>query len=120
MDSLMISTFRNMQNQAIRQRYNEIYAHERAHKSAAGKYAGNIVIEENSQGIPVGGHVSIQMPALDPNNPDSTIEHANVVMRAAMAPSDPSEQDYRVAASAQKIKNQAEALKRQKHIDFYA
>lgn len=95
----------------IRNNYNEIYSHELAHKTAGGSFAGAIVIEKNSDGIPVGGHVSIKMPTLDRQNPQKTIDHANTVIRSAMAPSDPSEQDYRVAAQAQQIKNQALRLK---------
>ena len=51
------------------------------------------------------------MPSLNPNNPDKTINDANTVIRSAMAPSDPSDQDYRVAAQAQSIKMQAQAVK---------
>jgi len=97
--------------QLIAKNYNEIYAHEMAHKMAGGKFAGDISIEKNSEGIPVGGHVPIQMPTLNRKNPQSTIDHANIVIKAAMAPSDPSAQDYRVANSAQQIKMQALAVK---------
>lgn len=95
----------------IRKNYNEIYAHEAAHKAAGGSFAGSIVIERNSEGIPVGGHVDIKMPSLDPENPQKTINHANTVINAAMAPSDPSDQDYKVASKAQSIKMQAQAMK---------
>ena len=98
----------------IRKNYNEIYAHEMAHKSAGGQYAGAISIERNSEGIPVGGHVPIQMPVLDKKNPQKTIDHANVVIKAAMAPADPSGQDYKVADRANSIKMQAQSIK-QKH-----
>lgn len=95
----------------IKKNYDEIYAHELAHKSAGGALAGSIVIERNSDGIPFAGHVDIKMPALNPNNPQKTINDANTVIRSAMAPSDPSDQDYRVAAQAQSIKMQAQAIK---------
>ena len=95
----------------INQNYNHIYNHELAHKNAGGQYAGAITIERNSEGIPVGGHVPIQMPTLDPKNPQHTIDHANTVIRAALAPSDPSSQDYKVANKAQQIKMQAQAIK---------
>lgn len=91
----------------IDKNYNEIYSHELAHKRAGGSFAGDIVIERNAEGIPVGGHVPIQMPTLDKNNPQRTIDHANVVIRSAMAPSDPSAQDYKVANRAEQIKRQA-------------
>lgn len=98
-------------NALIKKNYDEIYAHELAHKSAGGSLAGSIVIERNSDGIPFAGHVDIKMPSLNPNNPDKTINDANTVIRSAMAPSDPSDQDYRVAAQAQSIKMQAQAVK---------
>ena len=95
----------------IKKNYQEIYAHEAAHKSAGGSLAGSIVIEKNSDGIPVGGHVSIKMPTLDPNNPQKTINDANTVIKSAMAPSNPSSQDYKVATQAENIKMQAQAVK---------
>ena len=98
-------------NALIKKNYDEIYAHELAHKSAGGSLAGSIVIERNADGIPFAGHVDIKMPSLNPNNPDKTINDANTVIRSAMAPSDPSDQDYRVAAQAQSIKMQAQAVK---------
>ena len=98
-------------NALIKKNYDEIYAHELAHKSAGGSLAGSIVIERNSDGIPFAGHVDIKMPSLNPNNPDKTINDANTVIRSAMAPSDASDQDYRVAAQAQSIKMQAQAVK---------
>ncbi len=117
---MMVSAFRNMERQAIKNRYNEIYSHELAHKNAAGSLAGPIVIEKNSKGIPVGGHVSIKMPTLDYNNPQNTINHANTVIKAALAPSDPSGQDYKVAAQAKSIKAKAERAAKNKHLDYYA
>lgn len=101
----------NEQRQSlINKNYNEIYAHEMAHKSAGGALAGSIVIEKNSDGIPVGGHVAIKMPSLNPDNPQQTIDEANIVIRSAMAPGDPSPQDYKVAAKARKIKAQAQGM----------
>lgn len=119
MDCMTISSFRVLEQKALQQRYNEIYAHELAHKHAAGSLAGSIVIDKDSNGIPVGGHVSIAMPALDPNDPDKTIEHANTVIKSAMAPADPSGQDYKVASKARQIKSQAEGLQTRK-LDYYA
>ena len=107
--SFNANSFYNQQKKAlIKLRYNEVYAHEQKHKSAAGSLGGAIVIEKNAQGIPTGGHVDIKMPVLDKKNPDKTIKHANTVIKAAMAPSDPSNQDYKVAADAKAIKSQAQ------------
>lgn len=95
----------------ITRNYNHIYAHEMAHKMAGGSFAGAISIERNSDGIPVSGHVPIKMPVLNKANPQETIDHANVVIRAALAPGDPSDQDFRVANQAERIKMQAFAFK---------
>ena len=120
MDSMTISMFRGFKNQAIRERYNEIYAHELAHKNAAGSLAGPIVIEKDSNGIPVGGHVSIEMPSIDPNNPEKAIKQAEVVIKSALAPADPSAQDYKVASEARAIKLRAEQIQSTTRIDYYA
>ena len=121
MNFMSIPALRNNQKQdLIRRNYREIYNHELAHKNAAGSLAGPIVIEKNSEGIPVGGHVSIQMPTLNKDNPKETIEHADTVIKAAMAPSDPSSQDYKVASEARLIKTQAEGLEHKKRLNYYA
>lgn len=97
----------------ITRNYNHIYAHEMAHKTAGGAFAGAISIERNADGIPVSGHVPIKMPVLNKTNPQQTIDHANTVIRAALAPGDPSAQDYKVANQASQIKMQAQAFKAQ-------
>ena len=60
------------------------------------------------------------MPVLRPDNPQKTIDDANTVVRAAMAPADPSGQDFRVAAQARNIRAEAENIKQKKKIDYYA
>ena len=121
MNYLNFNTLKYAQKQAlIRKNYNEIYAHEAAHKRVAGSLAGSIVIKKDSEGIPVSGHVSIKMPALNKSNPQQTINHADVVIKSAMAPSDPSEQDYKVAKQAKYIKSQAENIKKKNSLDYYA
>lgn len=110
----------NAKEELIRKNYNEIYAHELAHKAAGGHLAGAIVIEKNSEGIPVGGHVAIKMPSLNPQNPKQTINDADTVIRSAMAPSDPSGQDYKVAAQARGIKAQAEDLQSKQRLNLLA
>lgn len=120
MDCRSISYFRNLEQQAVKQRYKEIYAHELAHKNAAGSLAGAIVVEKDSNGMPIGGHVSIQMPVLDKEHPEKTIKHADVVIKSALAPSDPSSQDYKVASKAKAIKAEAEHVQKQNRLDYYA
>jgi len=89
------------ENQA---RYADVYSHELAHKAAAGPFGGAIHIDKNADGLIVGGHVPIQMPAMDAQNPQKTKEHARIVFKAAMAPgSGLSEADYKVAAAAKSM-----------------
>ena len=110
------NNLKQAQNQArqdmINQRYNEIYSHELAHQRAGGSLAGGIVIEKDANGIPIGGHVPIKMPTFSSSNPDKTIQEADTVIRSAMAPSDPSDQDFRVANQARMIKSKAENYKK--------
>ena len=102
----------------IKKNYNEIYNHELAHKLAGGALAGDIVIEYNADGIPFAGHVDIRMPKLNQENPKQTINEAETVIRSAMAPFDPSDQDYRVANQARTIKAQAQELQNQKRLNI--
>ena len=106
----MTNSIYQQQRQAmIKSRYDEVYAHEKKHKDAAGEFGGSIVIEKDANGIPTGGHVNILMPTLDKENPEETIKHADIVIKSAMAPDDPSNQDYKVAAEARATKAQAQA-----------
>lgn len=122
MNFMNISAIRNQQKALISENYQKILTHEKAHKRAGGALAGAIVIEKNAQGIPVGGHVSIKMPVLNPKNPQKTINNANTVINSAMAPPDPSKQDYRVASQAKTVKAQAINLqnRQKKKVDYYA
>ena len=104
----------------IERNYKHIYNHELAHKTAGGQYAGEINIQKDSEGVPVSGYVPIRMPVLDRNNPQKTINHADTVIKAALAPSDPSEQDYKVAAQAGSIKSQAQNLKSSNKLNVLA
>ena len=121
MNFMSVNLFRAQQKQAlIKKNYAEIYSHEAAHKRAAGSLAGPIVIENNADGIPVSGHVSIKMPRLNKENPQETIDQADIVIKSAMAPTDPSGQDYKVAKQAKSIKAQAENIQNKKRLDYYA
>lgn len=118
--STPLKDYQKQKDDLIKKNYNHIYAHELAHKIAGGSFAGAISIEKNADGIPVSGHVPIKMPTLDKNDPQKTIEHAKQVIRAALAPKDPSSQDYKVAADAASIKKRAENIKRKKHLNYIA
>ena len=90
----------------------EVRAHEQAHKSAAGPYAGAIHYDyqrgPDSKRYAVGGHVPIDMSDV-PGDPAATAEKMAVIRRAALAPAEPSSTDRAVAAEA----SQREAEARQ-------
>ena len=80
----------------------EVRAHEQAHKSVGGQYAGGMSFEyqqgPDGNRYAVGGEVSIDTsPERDPN---ATISKMRQVRAAAMAPAEPSGQDRSVAAAA--------------------
>jgi len=60
------------------------------------------------------------MPKLNRKNPEETIKQANIVMKAALAPNNPSAQDLKVASEANAIKSQAESIQNRKKLDYYA
>jgi glycine cleavage system regulatory protein len=99
---------RQIQDLAARDR--EVRNHERAHATVGGLYAGSprYSFERGPDGInyAVGGEVSISAGAVS-GDPVATIQKAQVVRRAALAPTDPSAQDRSVAAQATQIESQA-------------
>ena len=99
----------------------EVRAHEQAHASVGGAYAGSpsYTMQRGPDGksYAVGGEVGIDVSAV-PNDPAATISKMEVVMRAALAPADPSAQDLRVAAEAQGLAAAARAeLAKQQRTD---
>lgn len=90
--------------QKLQERDRAVRAHEAAHKLAAGPYAGQpsfkTVKGPDGRSYAVSGEVPIDTSDV-PNNPDATIRKLETVIRAALAPSDPSAQDRQVAAQAQ-------------------
>ncbi len=89
----------------------EVRAHEQAHMAAGGPYAGaaSYTYERGPDGVnyAIGGEVPIDVsPAA---TPAQTIEKAQVVKRAALAPAEPSPQDRKVASLASAMEQQARA-----------
>jgi hypothetical protein len=84
--------------------------HERAHAAVGGAYAGapRYSFERGPDGInyAVGGEVSISAGAVA-GDPEATIQKAQVVRRAALAPTEPSLQDRSIAAQATQVESQA-------------
>lgn len=103
--------------QALQQRDQAVRAHEAAHKLAGGPYAGQpsftTVKGPDGHSYAVSGEVPIDTSEV-PNNPDATIAKLETVIRAALAPSDPSAQDRQVAAEAQAKIQKAREQKQQK------
>ena len=89
----------------------EVRAHEAAHKTAGGPVAGNVTFETvtgpDGREYAVAGEVQIDASPV-PNNPKATVRKMELVIRAALAPAEPSPQDRAVAAQAQQIKLKAQ------------
>jgi hypothetical protein len=95
----------------LRQRDMEVRAHEQAHVAAGGRYvtkAPSYDYESGPDGnrYAVGGEVSIDTSPV-PGDPAATMEKAQVIRRAALAPAEPSTQDQRVASQARRMEAQA-------------
>jgi hypothetical protein len=88
----------------------EVKAHEAAHQAAAGGMAGaaSYTYQKGPDGkmYAIGGEVPISMSS--GSTPQETIEKARQVAAAAMAASNPSPQDYSVAASARVMEMKAQ------------
>jgi len=97
-------------NKIRSERYSEIMAHERAHQSAAGGFAGGITINYDKNGVAFSGSVPISVPALNPGNPNQSILASNTIRNAALAPSRPSSADNRVAGIANVLISKARQL----------
>lgn len=89
----------------------EVRAHEQAHASIGGSFAGSpsYTLEQGPNGVSyaVGGEVSISTSGVS-GDPEATIRKADTVRRAALAPASPSAQDRSVAAQATQMKVQAQ------------
>ncbi len=89
----------------LKRRDAEVRAHEQAHAAAGGPYAGaprfRFTRGPDGRFYAVAGEVSIDTSAI-PGNPQATIRKMQQVKRAALAPHEPSAQDRRVAAEAER------------------
>ncbi len=87
----------------LERRDSEVRRHENAHAAVGGSLAGapsyTYQRGPNGQLYAVGGEVNIDTGSI-PGNPEATAEKLDQVQRAALAPSNPSPQDLRVAAEA--------------------
>ncbi len=106
---------------ALAARDREVRAHEQAHMAVGGQYAGSAsyTYERGPNGVnyAVGGEVPISTGKAA--TPEQTLQKAQVVRRAALAPAEPSATDRQVAAEATRMEAQARkdiALARQREV----
>ncbi len=90
----------------------EVKAHEEAHRRAAGELVRGGVhykykIGPDGKRYAIGGEVKIDLSE-DPRGPNETKLKAEKIKRAANAPAKPSPKDRQVAASAERMKAEAE------------
>ena len=96
----------------LQSRDGEVRAHEAAHKSGgASTGAASYTYQQGPDGrmYAIGGEVSVSMKS--GSTPDETIANAQAVIASAMAPANPSPQDYSVASSARMMMVKAQQQK---------
>lgn len=94
----------------LQARDRQVRAHEQAHLAAAAGLVtsgASYVYQKGPDGVSyaVGGEVTIDVSA--GRDPQDTINRARIIQAAALAPADPSGQDYAVAAQARQMEQQA-------------
>jgi hypothetical protein len=98
----------------------EVRAHEQAHQAAGGTLAGaaSYTYQRGPDGqlYAVGGEVSIQAP-VSSGDPQQDLENAQTILRAALAPAEPSTQDMQVAASARALATESRAALASERMD---
>lgn len=95
----------------LKARDREVKNHEQAHIAAGGSYVKGGASYDYQTGpdgkqYAVGGSVNIDTSPVQ-NNPEATIAKAQVIIKAALAPAEPSGQDQKVASSARQMMNEA-------------
>lgn len=88
----------------------EVRAHEQAHASVGGQYAGapSFSYTRGPDGVryATGGEVPIDVSKI-PGDPEGTLRKMQIVQRAALAPRDPSAADRSIAAKASRAQVEA-------------
>ncbi|PCI01934.1 MAG: hypothetical protein COB76_00060 [Alphaproteobacteria bacterium] len=111
-DSNELTESEEKQVQELKKRDQEVRTHEQSHKTIAGPYAGEIQYETQTgpdgKEYAVGGEVSIDASPVK-GDPEATIRKMDIVIRAALAPAEPSPQDRAVASQAQAQRTEAQA-----------
>lgn len=99
------------QIEELKSRDREVKNHEQAHIAAGGSYVLGGASYDYQTGpdgkqYAVGGSVNIDTSPVD-GNPEATIAKAQVVIKAALAPAEPSGQDQKVASAARQMMSEA-------------
>lgn len=97
--------------QQLKSRDLEVKNHEQAHLAAGGQYVtsgANYVYQTGPDGnrYAIGGEVGIDTSPV-PGSPEATLLKAQQIQSAALAPAQPSTQDYSVARAAMQMANNA-------------
>lgn len=101
----------NQQLRQLQSRDREVRAHEAAHVAVGGQYVTggpSFTYQRGPNGrfYAIGGEVNLDVSSI-PANPQATLDKAEVIQRAALAPAQPSPQDLRVAANAAQMASRA-------------
>ena len=103
----------------LKKRDAEVKAHEQAHAAVGGAYASapkyTYTRGPDGKKYAVGGEV--QIDSSPERTPDATIRKMDIVIRAALAPAEPSSQDQAVARQAQQTRLQAQQELAQQQAD---
>ncbi|PKF63556.1 catalase [Psychromonas sp. psych-6C06] len=95
---------------SLQQRDTEVIAHERAHAAVGGQHTGtpSYSYKTGPDGVKyaVSGEVSIDTSPV-PGDPQATLQKAQQIKAAALAPAEPSAQDRKVAAKAMQMASEA-------------
>lgn len=107
----------------LKQRDAEVRAHEQAHVAAGGGHVTSGPSYSYQTGpdgkrYAIGGEVGIDT-SMKSGDPEGNLEKARAIIRAAMAPAEPSAQDVRVAASARAMEARAQQEIRDRQIKEY-
>jgi hypothetical protein len=110
---MQLSYSERQQVHELRARDSAVRAHEQAHLAAAGRFATGGPSFEYRRGpdgrqYAVGGEVQIDTSPVK-GDPQATLQKAQKIQQAALAPSSPSAQDRTVAARASRMAAEAQA-----------
>ncbi len=109
-DTTKLDSSQQQEVNKLQARDSEVRAHEAAHKAAGGGLAGSASYSyqrgPDGKMYAIGGEVSISFEK--GSTPQETIANARQVAAAAMAPANPSPQDFSVAASARMMELSAQ------------